>query len=208
MTNVLIVEDERLVQQLFAKYIESAFDRYFLCDTITDARNTILICEKMKIDLILMDCCTANNSSGLDAAKSVKKRFPHIKVIIVTSAPEFRFIEKAKDAGADSFWYKDVSQDDLLLVMDKTMNGESIFPSSTPKVIIGDATSYDFTKTELVVLLYLAEGLSSKSIAQKMFISVDTVNTHIKHLKDKTGCTSKTQIAVLAAKSKLVLPEY
>lgn len=208
MTNVLIVEDERLVQQAFQKYIESASDRFFLSETITDARNTLLVCEKMKIDLILMDCCTANGSSGLDATFMVKKRFPNIKIIIVTSAPEFRFIEKAKKSGADSFWYNDVSQDDLILVMDKTMKGESIFPLNTPSVKVGNATSYDFTKTELIVLLYLAEGLSSKSIAQKMFISIDTVNTHIKHLKEKTGCTSKTQIAVLAAKSKLVLPEY
>lgn len=208
MTNVLIVEDERLVQQLFTKYIESASDRYQLAETITDSENTLLICERMNIDLILMDCCTANNSSGLVATEKVKNRFPNIKIIIVTSAPEFRFIEKARMSKADSFWYKDVSQDDLLSVMDRTMKGESIFPKNTPEVKIGQTTSYDFTKTELIVLMHLAEGLSSKSIAEKMFISIDTVNTHIKHLKEKTGCTSKTQVAVLASKSKLVLPEY
>lgn len=208
MTNVLIVDDERLVQELFANYIASASDRYALAETTGDAANAELICQRNHIDLVLMDVCTANGASGLDAAGRIKKRFPHIKVIVVTSAPEYRFIGKARAAGADSFWYKDISESDLLDVMDRTMAGESIYPDRTPEVSIGLTTSYDFTPTELEVLRHLAEGISSKSIAVKMGVSTDTVNTHIKHLKDKTGCLSKTQLAVLASKSKLVLPEY
>lgn len=179
-----------------------------LAETTGDAANAELICQNTKVDLVLMDVCTANDSSGLDAAAAIKRRFPRIKVIIVTSVPEYRFIEKARAAGADSFWYKDIGEGELLEVMDRTMAGESIYPDRTPEVTIGVATSYDFTPTELEVLRYLAEGISSRSIAGQMHVTADTVNTHIKHLKEKTGCTSKTQLAVLASKSRLVLPEY
>lgn len=208
MTNVLIVDDERLVQELFTHYINSAADRYALAETTSDAANAEMICQSKRVDLILMDICTANDSSGLAAAEKVKHRFPQTKIIIVTSAPEFRFIEKARAAGADSFWYKDVGLTELLDVMDRTMRGESIYPDKTPEVTIGLTTSYEFTPKELEVLIYLSSGSSSKAIAEKMSISADTVNDHIKHLKEKTGCTSKTQLAVLASRSKLVLPEY
>ena len=51
-----------------------------------------------------MDVCTVNEHSGIAAAKEIKSKYPDIKIIIVTSAPDYRFIEKAREAGADSFW--------------------------------------------------------------------------------------------------------
>lgn len=208
MYSVLIVEDERLVQELFLSYIKSASDRYELAEVTTDAANTEMICKSKKVDLILMDVCTANNSSGLEAARCIKSKFPMTKIIIVTSAPEYTFIDKAKAAKIDSFWYKDLSEQNLLNVMDRTMAGESVYPEKTPEIMIGLASSYELTPKELKVLSYLAEGLSTKEVADRMGISNDGVNEHIKHLKSKTGCTSRTQLAVLASKKKLVLPEF
>lgn len=208
MINVLIVDDERLIQELFSQYIASASDRYSLTDTICDAANAEVICQGGQVDLVLMDVCTANSSSGLDATAVIKRRFPRIKVIIVTSAPEYRFIQKARAAGADSFWYKDISESELLEVMDKTMNGESIYPDNTPEVTIGLSSSYEFTPKELEVLMYLSQGMSSKEAAEAMGVTSDDINQHVRHLKEKTGCTSKTQLCVLASKAKLVLPEY
>lgn len=208
MYNVLIVDDERLVQELFTRYIESTNGRYHLLGVLAEASNAEVMCSRYRVDLILMDVCTAHNASGLGAAARIKERFPNTKIIIVTSAPEFRFIQKARDAKADSFWYKNVSESELLDVMDKTMGGEHIYPEQTPRVDIGYASSDEFTKRELEVLLHLAQGVSTREIAQKLGISTDGVNEHIKHLKEKTGCATKTRLAILASTSKLVLPEY
>ncbi len=208
MVNVLIVEDERLVQETLVRYVHSAPERYQLVDVTSDAANTIMLCKVRKVDLILMDVCTANDSSGLMAARHIKELFPDIKIIIITSAPEYRFIEKAKEAKADSFWYKDVSQGELLDVMDQTMAGQQIYPDKTPEIAIGLASSYEFTPKEMEVLLHLSTGISLQKIADKMGISLDTVKTHVKHLQEKTGCSGKTQLAILASRSRLVLPEY
>lgn len=124
MTNVLIVDDERVVQELFTMYIEKSDGRYRLGGTLKDASSAESFCAIGKIDLVLMDICTANEQSGIVAAGQIKKQHPKIKVIIVTSAPDYRFIEKARAAGADSFWYKDVGDEELLSVMDRTMAGE------------------------------------------------------------------------------------
>lgn len=71
MKNVLIVDDERLIKELFVRYIDNASDRYKLIDTISEADNAELICESKKVDLIIMDICTANNSSGLEATAKI-----------------------------------------------------------------------------------------------------------------------------------------
>lgn len=208
MTNILLVDDERMIQELFSYYISKASDRYRLVNAITDAANTEVACMGSKIDLILMDVCTANSASGLDATANIKKKFPHIKVIIVTSAPEHRFIEKARAAGAESFWYKEVDSMELLDLMDRTMAGESIYPDNTPRVKVGLADSVEFTPKELEVLFYLVQGKSIGEIADNMGVEYSTTRTHINNLKDKTGAKSNSELAVLAAKTKLVMPEY
>jgi DNA-binding NarL/FixJ family response regulator len=208
MTNVLIVDDERMVQELFSHYIAGAGDRYRLVGAIKGAGNAEVACMSANVDLILMDVCTADNESGLAAAAAVKKHFPRTKIIIVTSAPEVTFIKKARAAGAESFWYKEAGSAELLDVMDRTVAGESVYPDSTPRVTVGLAESTDFTPTELRVLGYIVQGLSIGEIAERMGVDYETTRTHIKNLKDKTGAGSITALAALAAGSRLVLPDY
>lgn len=208
MTNVLIVDDERMVQELFSHYIAGATDRYSLTAAIKGAANAELYCVHNRVGLILMDVCTADDESGIDAAAQIKKKYPAVKIIIVTSAPDYRFIDKARAAGADSFWYKEVGTDELLDIMDRTMAGEHIYPDTTPRIKVGLADSTEFTQKELEVLSYLVQGKSLTEIAELMGVDYTTTKTHIKHLKEKTGTTSVSRLAVLAARTKFILPEY
>lgn len=208
MTNVLIVDDERMVQELFSHYIETASDRYRLAGAIKGAANAELACLRAQVDLILMDVCTADNESGLAAAASIKKKYPQVKIIMVTSAPEVSFLKKARAAGAESFWYKEAGTEELLSVMDRTMAGEHVWPAAAPVVPVGMASSADFTPTELKVLGYIVQGKSIGEIAGQMGVDYETTRTHIKNLKEKTGAPSLTALAALAAGTRLVLPEY
>lgn len=208
MTNVLIVEDERLASGMLAQMVNSASDRYNLVDMIKVAAGAEMYCIKGGVDLILMDVCTAGNSSGLEAASKIKSRYPKVKIIITTSAPEYRFIKMAKDAGVESFWYKEYSDEDLLDIMDRTVAGESVYPSEQPDIPIGCASSYEFTPKELETLYWLIKLGSVKLIAEKMNISPAGVDKHIRELKDKTACSTTTELALLAHSTKLVLPEY
>lgn len=208
MTNVLIVEDERTARELYTFYISSASDRYCLREMIANAANAAAICLRHDIDLILMDVCTADNESGLDAAAQIKKLQPHIKIIIITAAPEYRFLDKAREAGAESFWYKEVSSENLLDVMDRTMAGESVYPDETPSVKIGLASNDEFTKKEMQVLFYIVQGKSMPEIADIMGVDYTTTRTHLRNLKDKAGVKTISELAVLAVRTKLVLPEF
>ena len=113
MVNVLIVEDQRMARERLESYIASD-GRYRLVKSISNAALAEMSCMQNQVDLILMDVCTEYDESGLEAAARIKKHFPHIKIIIITSMAECSFIDRARAAGAESFWYKDVSQEELL----------------------------------------------------------------------------------------------
>ena len=84
-----------------------------------------------------MDVVTRNVESGLDAAARIKRAFPRIRIIIVTSMPECSYLSRAREIGVESFWYKEEQRESLPDVMERTMNGESVYPDATPELQLG-----------------------------------------------------------------------
>lgn len=206
MIRVLIVEDQRMTRERMEDYVNSD-SRYYLVGSISNAALAEMRCMQNEIDLILMDVYTEQGESGLVATAKIKKRFPNIKIIIVTSMVECSFLHRAKEAGAESFWYKDFGQQELLDVMERTMKGESIYPEQTPEVQIGFASSYEFTKEELEILRLLVNAMPNAEIAKHLGISVSAVRIHIANMLKKTGYTSKTKLAVAVSNKKLIIPD-
>lgn len=204
MINVLIVEDDPMARKLLEIFIESSA-QYNLVQSIESASLAEFCCRTNHIDVILMDVCTSMNSSGLDSAKKIKSLFPEIRIIIITSQPEFSFIDRARIAGVDSFWYKCSKAEEILSVIDRTMEGESVYPDSTPSLRIGDTFSDKLSYRELEVLRELVAGQSDAEIAEKLYMSVRTVKAHIHSMKEKTGFRNRTELAVRARESGLVI---
>lgn len=207
MTKVMIVEDDPMASKLLEIFVKES-DRYLVAHTIDNASMAEMYCFKNPIDLILMDVCTAMNANGLDAAAKIKKSFPHIKVIIMTSQPECSFIDRARSIGVDSFWYKESTAEKVIEVMDRTMNGESVYPDTTPTLQLGNAKSSEFSPKELEVLRELISGESDAVIADKLHMSLRTVKAHIQTMRDKTGFRNRTELAVRARECGLVINEY
>lgn len=206
MTKVLIVEDQRMAREYMEDYVNRD-GRYQIVGSITNAAMAELFCAVHPVDLILMDVCTEHDESGLEAAAVIKKHYPQIKIIIVTSMVECGFLEEARRAGAESFWYKDVGREQLLEVMERTMQGESIYPEKTPEVQVGLAKSGEFTEGEIRVLRLLAEGMSYDEIAEAIGVKSTTVRYHVGNMLMKTGFSNKTQLAIAATSKKMILPK-
>lgn len=204
MINVMIVEDDPMAQKLLEIFV-SGNGSYRVAHTIESAAMAEFYCMTNQIDLILMDVCTAMNVSGLEAAEKIKSRFPYIKIIIITSQPECSFIDRARAAGVESFWYKTASAEEILTVMDRTMAGESIYPDTSPTLKLGDAASDQFSERELEVLRLVVAGETDAGIAEKLFLSIRTVKQHIQSLREKTGFRNRTELAVRARESGLVI---
>ena len=107
MTRVMIVENDPMAMQLFTMFINNS-DRYKLVHTLESAVYAESYCAANHVDLILMDICTDLGASGLNISAGIKKAMPRIKIIVVTSQPECDFINRARAAGVDSFWYKTI----------------------------------------------------------------------------------------------------
>ena len=206
MTRVIVVDDYKHTRDWCAQIIKES-GRYELVAAFANASNAEMPCMAGKVDLLVMDVCTADGESGLKISEKLKPRYPNVKIIIMTSMPEHSFVARARAAGCESFWYKD-SSIDLIDVMDRTMSGESIYPSETPTVYIGSAKSSEFSERELEVIRLLVVGMTYTEIADKLFISVNTVKDHIKHIYVKTGYSRSLQVVVDAVEHKLILPNY
>lgn len=192
---IMIVDDQFVSRELFKLYVDQS-PQYEVVYSIDSAMFADTYVLKNHIDLIIMDILMQDGSNGLDAAEKIKKLRPDIKIVAVTSMPEVSWMDRAKKIGIESFWYKEVSEKTILEIMDRTLAGESIYPNETPEVMLGLAKSTELTLREIEVLRLLTTGAGNEEIAEKLHISQNTVKTHIKHLLEKTGFSSRTQLAI------------
>ena len=204
MTRVLIVEDQKMAQENMEAIVQSSED-YILAGTISNAADAELVCMHKPVDLILMDVCTAYDESGIEACAIIKKKHPKIKVIIVTSMAEHTFIEKAKEANADSFWYKDASHNELIDMMERTMKGEQIFPDKTPEVRLGLSSSYELTNAEFEVLRALMQSTGDEDAAKMLGCTKANIRWHVGKILEKTGYRTRTELLIAVAQKNLII---
>ena len=203
---VLVVEDQTMPRQLFKLLVDAAED-FELAAAIDSAELADVYCLRNGVDLVLMDVITRGRCSGLEAAARIKRQSPQVKIIVVTSMPECSYIDRARSAGVESFWYKDASEESILELMRRTMAGESVYPDAPPELFLGDASSSRFTDRELMVLREMTGGYTNTEIGEHLHMSVSSVKTHILNMLNKTGFRNRTELAVRARESGLVILE-
>lgn len=194
MTSVLIVEDQRMPRENMEHLVEDS-GRYRRVASLSTAEMALAQCARHTVDLVLMDVCTKGSRDGIDVAAEIKARYPETKVIIITSMVEESYLKRAKAAGAESFWYKDVSPESLLEVMDRT-----------PETRLGQVSSTQHTPREIEVLRLVCEGLEYEEIAAELGISSRTVKRFVSSLLEKTGYSNRTRLAIAVTKKNFILP--
>ena len=203
---VLVVDDQYVARSFFEIHVEMT-KRYELEASLATAEQAVSWCMEHPVDLVIMDVMMKRGLDGLTCARTIKINHPETRIILVTSTAESRWIEKARQAGIDSFWFKEYSDIPLTQVMDRTMNGESIYPDSLPNPDFGEITKYDLSKRELEVLRELTRNLTNEEIAEDLHISPSTVKRHIENMIAKTGYRSRVDLAVNARLLGLVVHE-
>lgn len=137
----------------------------------------------------------------LDAAQMERlPEFPGAKVILFTAFVDPDYLTAARESGADGFWYLQPSGEGLAEVM----AGEKTFPEKMPVVQLGQADSDDLTVREMDVLRQLVRGKSDADIAAALHCSVSTVKHYIQSLREKTGISSRGELAVRARSTGLI----
>ncbi len=197
---VIVVDDEMISRGYMEMFIKPSVN-YEVVASLPFAKDAIKWCsEHGRPDVIIMDVMMSKGEDGLTAAEKLKAKYPDTKIIIATSMADADWIEKAREAGIESFWFKTYSEMSLLEVMDRTMSGELVYPESAPDVNLGRLPASKLTKQQRSILRLLTEGLSNKEIGERIFLSSNTVKDYLDDLMAKSDIHSRTALAAQASR--------
>ena len=197
---VVIVDDEMISRGYMEMFIRTSRN-YEIAASLPFAKDALAWCRENPLpDLVIMDVMMEEGPDGLTAASELKKEYPQVRIIIATSMADADWIDTAREEGIESFWFKTYSDISLLEVMDRTMTGESVYPGSAPGVMLGRLSASDLTRQQRNLLRLLTEGHSNREIAERMYLSPNTVKDYLDDLMEKTGIHSRTALVARACR--------
>ena len=205
MTKVLIVEDHASMRESLTTALTAAGD-FSVVGEVSNADYALDFCRHLHPDLVLMDVCTEGGASGLKAVEDIRKADEEIKIIVMTAFDEITYIPRAKAAGANGFIYKSRSLNDFLEVARAVMAGGSSFPE--PKTIPLPQGEAPLTDREMEVLRLMCKHMTTKEIAQELFISENTVKYHKMNMLGKTGFSKAVDLAFYMISNGWINPLY
>ncbi len=205
MTKLLIVDDHKALCDLFKGVFAQEAD-FEVLGELQNASLAVGFCRMRMPDLILMDICAEGKAGGLEAAEELKKRFPKIRIILMSGFDEISFIPRAKEIGVEAFVHKSSSLDYFLDVARRVVQGERIFPE--PKKIELPRGQSPFTEKEMEILRLLCACKGRKEIAEQLFISENTVKYHIGNMIAKAGVSNAAELAIFTISGGWINPRY
>ena len=213
--NVFVVDDH----QIFLDGIVSLLDdepNIKIVGTAHNGKEAIERIKSSKVDVVLMDI-NMPEMDGIEATKQLKKTNPDIKILMLTMHSEARFIKECLEIGAKGYVMKNISKDDLLKAIETVNQDKSYLDQDSQEKLISsisnadeeDDRNYDelaaqITQRELEILQLIALGLTSQDIANKLFISKNTVETHRKNMLAKLNVNNTAALLKIAYKKGLV----
>lgn len=199
---VLSVEDHPVFRQGLATIIGTETDMVLVGQAAT-AAEAIAEFRRLRPDITLMDL-RLPGTNGTDALIAIRGEFPKARVIMLTSSESDGEIQHALRAGASGYVLKSMSQEELLAVIRSVHAGRRHVPADVAARLAEHLGEEDLTARELEVLQLIQDGYKNKQIADKLSISENTVNFHIKNLVDKLGAKDRTHAVTIAVRRGLL----
>lgn len=199
---VLVVDDHALVRTGVANIISHEPDLQVIGEASNGAE-AVEAFERYRPDVTLLDL-RMPVMEGVEAVRQIRLRDPHAKVIVLTTYDTDEDITRALKAGAKAYILKDISASALIACIHDVLGGKTyLAPTAAAKLAEGVAR-VQLTPRELSALRLMADGRSNKEIATELGISERTVKTHLGHLFEKLGVTSRTEAVRVASRRGLV----
>jgi len=205
MHRVLIVDDHDFICDALTNALEGSGD-FKVVSTLASASYAEVFCERLKPDLVLMDVCTEAGASGITAAKVLRDRFEGIKIVVMSGFNEVTYVPRAIEAGVDAFVFKSKSLDYFIEIARRVMGGEICFPES--KTIPSSLGEAPLNEKEMEVLRLMCKNLTTKEIAEELFVSPDTVKYRKANILAKTGFTKSVDLVFHVISNGWINPLY
>jgi len=193
---LLIVDDDLLIQHSLKKFL-SKQEGVDVVGTASDGAEAIEMCEKFILDAVLMDI-RMPGMDGISATSLIKKRFPDIRIMILTTFDDGPNIKQALAAGADGYLLKTEKIPKILDKLHVMMDGSSILGADLLKKITTNENPAlkTLTPREMEITRLIAQGLTNKEIANQLFLSEGTVRNNAVVIMEKLNVTNRTQLGL------------
>jgi two-component system NarL family response regulator len=199
---LVVVDDHPAFRMGLTALIESEPDMTVVAES-GDGRDAVAIFRREKPDVVLMDL-RLPDFSGVEAIIALRKEFPACRVIVVTTYDADEDIYRAIQSGAQSYLLKDMPKETIVQTIRAVHAGEQPLSANVAKRLAKRLRREELNRREIEALHLLVKGRSNKEIAAKLFISEDTVKTHLKNLFHKLDVQDRTEAAITAIRLGIV----
>ena len=211
MINIVIADDQSIIREGLEFMLKERFN------IVTTAENGLAaheICKENLVDIILMDI-KMPIMNGVEATKIIKRDFPNINIIILTTFNDDEYIFEALKNGASGYLLKDATMEKIEEAVIEVYNGGVLIQPNVARKMVDmfsqmtknhmeiDKRVDELTPREKDIMIYLGKGKSNKEIGQVLFISEGTVKNHITSILNKLDLRDRTQLALFAVKNKI-----
>jgi DNA-binding NarL/FixJ family response regulator len=207
MIKIIIADDHSIIRD----GLKALLEKNPLFAVVGEAANGLELIELLKVkscDIVCTDI-SMPAMDGVEATKQIDKKYPKIKIICLSMHEQVDYIKKMMEAGAVGYIFKDSSQEELQLAIETVYQGKKYFNQKLFDILLNDKKSA--SKNEVVlstrekeILKLIAEEFTNAEIAEKLFISVRTVDTHRQNLLQKLDVKNTAGLVKYAIKSALL----
>ncbi|MDI6873852.1 response regulator [Candidatus Solincola sp.] len=207
---VLVVDDHRLVREGLISLLRLNPDINVVGEA-SGGDEAVAKARNLKPDVVLMDI-SMPGMNGITATRLIKKDLPETKVIMLTMLDQEGYVYEAVKAGATGYLLKNTGLEELVKAIKEVYKGgATLHPEAQAQLLKeyvylaqSNRETYGLSDRELEILQLLGDGLSNKEIAEKLFISIQTVKTHITHIFEKLGVKDRTEAVATALRRGLI----
>lgn len=206
---ILIADDHAMIRNALAFLINAQPDMEVVADA-ADGHEVFMTVENNPIEVVLIDISMPPGENGLLTTKRLKESFPDVKVIILTMHDERSYVREALEARADGFLLKTANDETLIEAIRKVYQGERFYDGYTEQALSEitlekeDPLYASLSKREKEILPLVALGYNNKQIAERLFISVKTVEVHKANVRKKLQLESYASLLQYSLKHHLI----
>ncbi|HZX74923.1 MAG TPA: response regulator transcription factor [Cyclobacteriaceae bacterium] len=203
---VLIIEDDKEIRNSFLLIVNSS-EQFSVVNAYGSCEEAIKHLNHDKPDIILMDIELPGGMNGIQGTKTIKDKYPHADIIMVTVYEDSDLVFEALKAGASGYITKSANYRELLSALEEIIKGGAPMSSKIARLVIDNFhvnPNSPLTKRETEILQLISEGKTYTQISEELFISKETSKTHIKNIYAKLQVRSKSEALAKANLEKLI----
>jgi DNA-binding NarL/FixJ family response regulator len=199
----LIVDDHEVVREGLRLSLSRA-SHIRIVGEASDGESAVALAERRRPDVVIMDI-RMPGMDGLEATKLLSSKAPEIAVLIFTAYSERSLLGRGLESGAKGYILKEAPHGTLLRAIEKVAAGDGyIDPALMPAFLPGRDRDEMLTAREREILQLLADGMSNSDVAAKLFISQETVKSHVRHILTKLEADTRTQAVAIALREAII----